>query len=76
MKQPQKMATKKPARTTVNSVANALDTHEQVCAERWKHAYERFDRIEDLVKTNSTRLWWFAGIVISLLVSLVLKTFL
>tara|TARA_X000001388_G_C2226629_1_gene121387 strand:- start:1609 stop:1752 length:144 start_codon:yes stop_codon:yes gene_type:complete len=47
-----------------------------VCAERWKHAYERFDRIEDLVKTNSTRLWWFAGIVISLLVSLVLKTFL
>ena len=69
------MTTKKPARTTVNSVANALNTHEQVCAERWKHAYQRFDRIEELVKTNSTRLWWFAGIVISLLMSLVIKTF-
>ena len=69
------MATKKPARTTVNSVANALNTHEQVSAERWKHAYQRFDRIEELVKTNSTRLWWFAGIVISLLMSLVIKTF-
>ena len=69
------MATKKPARTTVNSVANALNTHEQVCAERCKHAYQRFDRIEELVKTNSTRLWWFAGIVISLLMSFVIKTF-
>jgi hypothetical protein len=69
------MTTKKSTRTTVNSVANALNTHEQVCAERWKHAYQRFDRIEELVKTNSTRLWWFAGIVISLLMSLVIKTF-
>ncbi len=62
-------------RTTVNEVANALDTHEQVCAERWKHAYRRFDNIEELVKSNNTRLWWFAGIVISLLMSLVIRTF-
>jgi hypothetical protein len=70
------MAKKKPAqRTTVNSVANALDTHEQVCQQRWQENYRRLDSIESMILTNNQRLWWFAGIVLTLLMSLVIKTF-
>jgi|TARA_R100000734_G_scaffold10909_1_gene8198 hypothetical protein len=54
-------------RTTVNQVASQIETHEQVCGERWKNAYERFDRIEALMEAHSQRLWWIAGIIISLL---------
>jgi len=70
------MAKKKPAqRTTVNSVANALDTHEQVCQQRWQENYRRLDSIESMILTNNQRLWWFAGIILTLLMSLVIKTF-
>ena len=70
------MAKKKPAqRTTVNSVANALDTNEQVCQQRWQENYRRLDSIESMILTNNQRLWWFAGIVLTLLMSLVIKTF-
>ena len=70
------MAKKKPAqRTTVNSVANALDTHEQVCQQRWQEKYRRLDSIESMILTNNQRLWWFAGIILTLLMSLVIKSF-
>jgi hypothetical protein len=70
------MAKKKPAqRTTVNSVANALDTHEQVCQQRWQENYRRLDSIESMILTNNQRLWWFAGIILTLLMSLVIKSF-
>ena len=70
------MAKKKPAqRTTVNSVANALDTHEQVCQQRWQENYRRLDSIESMISTNNQRLWWFAGIILTLLMSLVIKSF-
>jgi hypothetical protein len=70
------MAKKKPAqRTTVNSVANALDTHEQVCQQRWQENYRRLDSIESMILTNNQRLWWFAGIILTLLLSLVIKSF-
>ena len=70
------MAKKKPAqRTTVNSVANALDTHEQVCQHRWQENYRRLDSIDSMILTNNQRLWWFAGIILTLLMSLVIKSF-
>lgn len=70
------MAKKKPTqRTTVNSVANALDTHEQVCQQRWQENYRRLDSIESMILTNNQRLWWFAGIILTLLMSLVIKSF-
>ena len=43
-------------RTTVNQVASQIETHEQVCGERWKNAYERFDRIEALMEANSQKI--------------------
>ena len=49
-------------RATVSEIANQIDTHEKVCGERWKNAYARFDRIEEMIKTNNMRLWWIAGI--------------
>jgi|TARA_B100001248_G_scaffold155063_1_gene116684 hypothetical protein len=61
-------------RATVSEIANQIDTHEKVCGERWKNAYARFDRIEEMIKTNNMRLWWIAGIIISLLVSLVIRS--
>ena len=70
------MVKKKVAqRTTVNSVANALDTHEQVCQQRWQENYRRLDSIESMISTNNQRLWWFAGIILTLLMSLVIKSF-
>ena len=70
------MAKKKPTqRTTVNSVANALDTHEQVCQQRWQENYRRLDSIESMILTNNQRLWWFAGFILTLLMSLVIKSF-
>jgi hypothetical protein len=70
------MTKKKVAqRTTVNSVANALDTHEQVCQQRWQENYRRLDSIESMISTNNQRLWWFAGIILTLLMSLVIKSF-
>jgi hypothetical protein len=70
------MTKKKVAqRTTVNSVANALDTHEAVCQQRWQENYRRLDSIESMISTNNQRLWWFAGIILTLLMSLVIKSF-
>jgi hypothetical protein len=67
---------KKPVqRTTVNQVSHDLDLHEQLCSERWKHNFEKIDRIEEMVIANSSRLWWFASIAITLLLSLVVKSF-
>tara|TARA_R100000734_G_C3312926_1_gene104108 strand:+ start:389 stop:589 length:201 start_codon:yes stop_codon:yes gene_type:complete len=61
------------ARATVKEVAAQIDQHEAVCAERWSNANDRFDRLEELISQNTVRLWWIAGIIISLLASLVFK---
>ena len=62
------------SRSTVKEVANQLETHEKVCSERWTHAYERFDRLESMISVNSQRLWWIAGVIISLLLPIVYKS--
>ncbi len=68
----QKQSTKRP---TVEQVANALDRHERVCEQKWKENFRRLDSIESDISTQNKRLWQIAGIVITLLTSLVINAF-
>ena len=76
---PRKKATAKPRqstkRPTVEQVANALDRHEKVCEQKWKENFRRLDSIESDINLQNTRLWQVAGIVITLLTSLVINAF-
>ena len=72
-----KTASKKPLakRPTVEQVANSLERHEKVCEQKWKENFRRLDSIETDINTQNTRLWQVAGIVITLLTSLVINAF-
>ena len=76
---PRKKATAKPRQSTkkptVEQVANALDRHEKVCEQKWKENFRRLDSIESDINLQYTRLWQVAGIVITLLTSLVINAF-
>ena len=76
---PRKKATAKPKSTTkrpsVEQVANSLDRHERVCEQKWKENFRRLDSIESDINLQNTRLWQVAGIVITLLTSLVINAF-
>tara|TARA_Y100000592_G_scaffold44307_1_gene70334 strand:+ start:252 stop:419 length:168 start_codon:yes stop_codon:yes gene_type:complete len=54
------------AKPTVTSVKSQLDTHEAVCAERWKETILRIKRIEHIMIGT-------AGTIILLLVGLIVK---
>jgi len=51
---------------TVTSVKSQIDTHEAVCAERWKETILRIKRIEHIMIGT-------AGTIIVLLVGLIVK---
>ena len=51
---------------TVTSVNSQIDTHEAVCAERWKETILRIKRIEHIMIGT-------AGTIILLLVGLIVK---
>ena len=72
-----KTTSKKPLakRPTVEQVANSLERHERVCEQKWKENFRRLDSIETDINTQHTRLWQIAGIVITLLTSLVINAF-
>ena len=72
-----KIASKKPLakRPSVEQVANSLERHERVCEQKWKENFRRLDSIETDINTQNTRLWQVAGIVITLLTSLVINAF-
>ena len=76
---PRKKATAKPRQSTkkptVEQVANALDRHEKICEQKWKENFRRLDSIESDINLQNTRLWQVAGIVITLLTSLVINAF-
>jgi len=76
---PRKKATAKPKSTTkrpsVEQVANSLDRHERVCEQKWKENFRRLDSIESDINLQNTRLWQVAGVVITLLTSLVINAF-
>ncbi len=76
---PRKKATAKPRQSTkrpsVEQVANSLDRHERVCEQKWKENFRRLDSIESDINLQNTRLWQVAGIVITLLTSLVINAF-
>ncbi len=76
---PRKKATAKPRQSTkkptVEQVANSLDRHERVCEQKWKENFRRLDTIESDINLQNTRLWQVAGIVITLLTSLVINAF-
>ena len=76
---PRKKATAKPKQSTkkptVEQVANSLDRHEKVCEQKWKENFRRLDSIESDINLQNTRLWQVAGIVITLLTSLVINAF-
>ncbi len=76
---PRKKATAKPRQSTkkptVEQVANSLDRHEKVCEQKWKENFRRLDSIESDINLQNTRLWQVAGIVITLLTSLVINAF-
>ena len=76
---PRKKATAKPRtstkKPTVEQVSNALDRHERVCEQKWKENFRRLDSIESDINLQNTRLWQVAGIVITLLTSLVVNAF-
>ena len=76
---PRKKATAKPRSTTkrpsVEQVANSLDRHERVCEQKWKENFRRLDSIESDINLQNTRLWQVAGVVITLLTSLVINAF-
>jgi hypothetical protein len=54
------------AKPTAISVKSQLDTHEAVCAERWKETILRIKRIEHIMIGT-------AGTIILLLVGLIVK---
>ena len=54
------------AKPTVTSVKSQLDTHEAVCAERWKETILRIKRIEHIMIGTT-------GTIILLLVGLIVK---
>ena len=54
------------AKPTVTLVKSQLDTHEAVCAERWKETILRIKRIEHIMIGT-------AGTIILLLVGLIVK---
>jgi|TARA_A100000172_G_scaffold47639_1_gene29688 hypothetical protein len=54
------------AKPTVTSVKSQIDTHEAVCAERWKETILRIKRIEHIMIGT-------AGTIIVLLVGLIVK---
>jgi|TARA_X000001382_G_scaffold33212_1_gene21796 predicted nucleic acid-binding Zn ribbon protein len=54
------------AKPTVTSVKSQIDTHEAVCAERWKETILRIKRIEHIMIGT-------AGTIILLLVGLIVK---
>ena len=76
---PRKKATAKPRsstkKPTVEQVAYSLDRHERVCEQKWKENFRRLDSIESDINLQNTRLWQVAGIVITLLTSLVINAF-
>lgn len=76
---PRKKTTAKPRQSTkkptVEQVANSLDRHEKVCEQKWKENFRRLDSIESDINLQNTRLWQVAGIVITLLTSLVINAF-
>ena len=54
------------AKPSVFDVKSQIDTHEAVCAERWKETILRFKRIEHIMIGT-------AGTIILLLVGLIVK---
>lgn len=54
------------AKPTVQSVQSQIDTHEAVCAERWKETILRIKRIEHIMIGT-------AGTIIILLLGLILN---
>ena len=76
---PRKKATAKPRQSTkrpsVEQEANSLDRHERVCEQKWKENFRRLDSIESDINLQNPRLWQVAGIVITLLTSLVINAF-
>ena len=53
-------------KTSVQTVKSQIDTHEAVCAERWKETILRIKRIEHIMIGT-------AGTIIIMLVSLLVK---
>ena len=54
------------SKPTVTSVKAALDTHEAVCAERWKETLLRIKRIEHImIATAGTTIVLLLGIIIN-----------
>ena len=50
---------------TVNDVQNQIDTHEAVCAERWKETILRIKRIEHImIGTAGTMIIMMAGLLL------------
>ena len=54
------------AKPTASSVQNQIDTHEAVCAERWKETILRIKRIEHIMIGT-------AGTTILLLLSVIMR---
>jgi predicted nucleic acid-binding Zn ribbon protein len=55
------------SKVTVQDVKGQIDTHEAVCAERWKETIERIRRIEMIIIGT-------AGATILLLISIIVRT--
>jgi cell division protein FtsL len=54
------------AKPTVTSVQAQVDTHEAVCAERWKETILRIKRIEHImIGTAGTTILLLIGIIVS-----------
>jgi predicted nucleic acid-binding Zn ribbon protein len=56
----------KVSKPTVTSVQSQIDTHEAVCAERWKETILRIKRIEaTMIATAGTTIILLIGIIVS-----------
>ena len=49
---------------TVTKVASKLETHEAVCAERWKTAFNKFEDVETQINRIETIMIGVAGALI------------
>ena len=60
------MANQAMSKPTVTSIKSELDTHEAVCAERWKETILRIKRIEaTMIGTAGTTIVLLIGVLLS-----------
>ena len=65
----------KTQKQKVDEVAHAVERHERVCEQRWNENFRQLADMKYDINTSTRRTWHIAGVVITLLTSLVVHAF-